>query len=369
MQKEKKRLMILIWDMGIGGVQKRVKDILIDIGNNNPEWEVYLLIKRRLPSYHIEEIRNKTDTNIHYFFFTGSYGRSKSIYALIWIVKSYLQIKPHVVLTFLDHLSIIMVTLKHLVFWQKTKLVLNEGILTSDYLKIYRKKVWLWKFLVKLMYPLADRIIVPTKAIKKDLSENFGVPKSKITIVNNWTLLKPTLPSKPLYDLIFIGRLATEKNPLALIEIVVKLEEEGLAPKLAILGSGMLEKEIRKSIEDKNLQNNIKILGFKRNVVPYLRKSKILVLTTINEGMPNVVLEAFTCAVPAVSMCFPGGEEIIKHGENGFLAHSQKQMIIQIKKLLKDEALRKKVGERAQEVVVKNFSKDNQKKFIEALLN
>ena len=163
--------------------------------------------------------------------------------------------------------------------------------------------------------------------------------------------------------------MAPEKNPLALVEIVEKLNGEGINPSLAILGTGKLEKEIRKSIKDKGLEKNIKNLGFKKDVVPYLRKSKILILTTINEGMPNVVLEASTCAVPTVSTYFPGAEEIIKHGENGYLASSQKQMFILIRKLLKNDELRKKVGERAQALVSKNFSKENQNKFIEALLN
>lgn len=368
MKKDKKRLMVLIWDMGIGGVQKRVKDIVIEIGQNYPDWEVFLLIKRRSPSHHIKEIKKKTKTNIHYFFFTGSYERSKSIYALLWIVKNYLRIKPDAALTFLDHLSIIVVALKHLFFWQKTRLVLNEGIFTSDYLKIYRRKVWLWRFLVKLTYPRADRIIVPTIAVKNDLSKNFGVPKAKIKVVNNWTLLKPTAPLKPLYDLVFVGRFASEKNPLSLVEIVEGLKRKGTDVRLAMLGSGKLEKKIRKSIKEKDLKKNIKILGFKKNVVPYFRKSKVLVLTTINEGMPNVVLEAATSAVPTVSMYFPGAEELIKHGETGFLAMSQKEMIVYIKRLLSKDELRISFGEKAQQDVLENFSTANQKRFIQALL-
>ena len=369
MQNEKKRLMIMIWDMGIGGVQKRVKDLVIDIGQNYPGWEVFLVIKRRLTSYHIEEIRKKTNINIHYFFFTGSYRRSKSIYAFFWIASNYLKIKPHATLTFLDNLSITMVVLKYFIFWQKTNLVLNEGILTTDYLRVNKKKVWFWSFLVKSTYKFSDKIIAPTKAVKKDLVENFNIRRSKIVVINNWTLLKPTPPLKPLYDLIFIGRLAKEKSPLTLVDLVGKLKKEGLDLKLAILGSGKFEKEIKKSIKDKGLGKNIKMLGFKRNVVPYLRKSKIHVLTTINEGMPNVVLEASTCAVPTVSTYFPGVEEIITHGENGYIASSKQQFLILIKKLLRDESLRLRVGKNAQLLVTNKFSKRNQDKFIEILLD
>lgn len=368
-KKDKKRLMILIWDMGIGGVQKRVKDIVIDIGQNFPDWEVFLLIKRRLPSYHIKEIKKKTGTNIHYFFFTGTYERSKSAYALIWIIKNYLYIKPHVTITFLDHLSIIMVTLKHLFFWQKTKLVLNEGILTSDYLKIYRKKVWLWKFLVKLTYKHSDKIIVPTKAIRKDLAMNFKVPEEKIAVINNWTLLKPTAPVRPVYDLIFIGRFAKEKNPLALIEIIEKLQDRNIKARLALLGSGKLKKIIRQSIKVNGLEKSIKILGFTKDVVLYLRKSKILILTTLNEGMPNVVLEAAMCQVPTVTIKFPGAEEVILDGKTGYICNSFDAMVKKIEILLKNSDLLHNMERDAQENVSKNFYISKQKEFISTLLN
>lgn len=367
-KKSKKRLMILIWDMGIGGVQKRVKDVVVDIGKNYPNIKVYLVIKRKTKSYHLEEIKKKTSSNINYFNFTGSYKKSKSIYALIWIIKSYLKIKPDITLTFLDHFSIIMVFIRKTIFWHQTKLVLNEGILTSDYLNIYRKKIWLWKFLIKLSYKHADKIIVPTNAVKRDLVNNFSVPKEKLVTVSNWTLLKSRQGLKKRFDLIFIGRFAKEKDPLALIDMIKKLKIQKENIKLAMLGKGKMENIMRKTISKYNLEKNIEIVGFKSNVIPYIRQSKIHVLTTINEGMPNVVLEAAVCQIPTVSSNFPGAKEAINHSKTGFLCHSQKEMIFYISKLLKNSKLRKKLGKNALSKVLKYHSRPNQEKFISTLI-
>lgn len=369
MQDENKRLMILIWDMGIGGVQKRVRDILLDIEKNHTDWEVHLLIKFKRPGYFEDEIRSFTKTKIHFYPHYRSYSKSKSPSALLWIIRKYYGINPHVCLTFLDHLSIIMVFTKFLLFWRNTKLVLNEGILTSDYLKIYRKKIWLWTALIKSTYKYADRIIVPTKAVKTNLASHFSVPKEKITVVPNWTLFKPLKPIKPVYDLIFIGRFENEKNPLAIIEIIKKIRISKKDVILRMLGSGSLERKIRSEIRVNKLSKNIKIDGFIDNIVPYLRSSKLLILPTINEGMPNVVLEAAVYKVPTVTTSFPGVKEVIIHRKTGFIANNLTELSSYIMKLLEDENLRKSLGNGAYYHVEKNFSYQNQKKFISSLLS
>lgn len=360
--------MILIWDMGIGGVQKRVKDIIIDIGQNHPEWEVYLFIKRRKTSHFLKEVLSKTSINTHHFVFTGSYKRSKTIYAFIWIVKNYLKIKPHVTLTFLDHLSIIMVALKILFFWQKTRLVLNEGILTSRYININRKRPFLWKLLVKATYKYADKIIVPTRAIETDLINNFDVPQQKIKIIPNWTLFKPTHPLKPVYDLIYIGRFEKEKNPIGVIDIVRDLKRVKPNIQVCMLGKGRQESSLSKLILQNNLSKNVSLPGYQVNIIPYLRKSKIHILPTMNEGMPNVVLEAAMCQIPTVSSNFDGVCEVIKHKKTGYIAKSHNEMVSFIRKLLDDSRLRTDFGRESQNMTLGRFSSRNQKHFIRVLL-
>ncbi len=363
--KKKKKLMILIWNMGIGGVQKRVRDLILGIAKDYPHWEVHLLIKTKTPNYFTTEITDHPRVKIYYFSLYKK--RFSSLPFLFWTTKHFLMIKPEVCLTFLDYLSIIMIAIRQLFFWKKTKLVLNEGILTSRYLQIHRN--FFWKFLVKLTYKYADKIIVPTKSCQKDLISNFNVSPKKIVVVPNWTLFNPYQPQKPIFDLIYIGRFEKEKGVLSLISIVKKLKKNKPDISLCLIGEGAQLSSIKKQIKRNSLAGHVKIKGHQKNVIPYLRKSKIFILNSRSEGMPNVALEAAMCQVPTISKNFPGCNEVIRHGKTGYIAMNKIQLIELTVKLLCNHQLRRKTGRQAQLFVQGNFSFSNQKKFIQTLLS
>jgi N-acetylgalactosamine-N,N'-diacetylbacillosaminyl-diphospho-undecaprenol 4-alpha-N-acetylgalactosaminyltransferase len=92
---------------------------------------------------------------------------------------------------------------------------------------------------------------------------------------------------------------------------------------LVIVGDGntaMLEKVV----ELCNVTDFVHLIGYQNNPFKYLKKAKFLVLSSKNEGMPNVILEALVCEVPVVSFdcpCGPG--TIIKDKENGILVENQ----------------------------------------------
>lgn len=78
----------------------------------------------------------------------------------------------------------------------------------------------------------------------------------------------------------------------------------------------------------------------------WMNAADVLVLPSLNEGRPNVILEAMACEVPVVATQVGGIPELVTHGENGFLvapenAHDLAQALIV---LLRDEALRLNMG-------------------------
>ena len=359
--------MILIWDMGIGGMQKRVRDLVLDISKRHPEWEIHLVVKFEKPSHFTDDIRTKSQVKIYYY--SNSYKESRSVPSVFWIAKRYLSIKPDICLTFLDYLSIITLSLKSIIFWRNTKLVLNEGVFTSKYLIIYRKRLWLWKSLVKVMYPLADLIVVPTHACKIDLAQSFGIRYDLIKVIPNWTLYPARSQMKKKYEMIFVGRLEKEKNLDMLISLSSRLRSDNVVFRLCIVGDGRLRHHIEAKITQLGLEDEVDIVGTTEHVEKFLLKSKVLVLSTMNEGMPNVVLEAGMCQVPAIVNRFEGCEEVVQHNKTGYIASSLEQMVIQVKKLLENDSLREKLGRQAQKFVRENFSRKNQELFIHNLLS
>lgn len=92
---------------------------------------------------------------------------------------------------------------------------------------------------------------------------------------------------------------------------------------LVIVGEGNNE-ELKKVAEQYDVTDFVHFLGYQSNPFKYLKKAKFLVLSSKNEGMPNVILEALACEVPVVSFDCPcGPRTIIKDKVNGILVEDQ----------------------------------------------
>jgi glycosyltransferase involved in cell wall biosynthesis len=88
-------------------------------------------------------------------------------------------------------------------------------------------------------------------------------------------------------------------------------------------------------------------------------KSHIICLPTFyGEGVPKVLIEAAACGRPLVTTDTPGCREIVRHGENGFLAPVKDSIALAdaIQRLIEDPELRKLMGARGREIAVKEFS-------------
>lgn len=362
--KPTKTLLIVIWNMGIGGIQKRVRDILISLSNQHPEISVEVLVKHKQPGWFGDDL--EALPNVHLTYFSKTYYKPNHLPFIFWILAKYLNIKPDITLTFLDHLSMKMIIIKKLVFWHSSKLVLNEGVLTSRYISLNRPQ-W-WKWLPKLLYRYADLIIAPSDSVKQDLAEHFYVPVEKITVIKNWTLFPKVSYKKKRYDLLFVGRFEAEKNPWGFIHLVESLLPDFPALKSLMIGSGSQYLAIRRYVYQHNLHHAIRFAGTQHHsLLPFLL-SKILVLPTLNEGLPNVVLEAGMCAVPTISSDFPGAHEVIQNAHTGLIASTHEELVASAKVLLKNEKKRLAMGTNAQEFVHTRFHTKQQDMFIQKLL-
>ena len=87
-----------------------------------------------------------------------------------------------------------------------------------------------------------------------------------------------------------------------------------------IIGSGKEQDKLCKYIEDNNLNNNVKILNNISNPYPYLLRSDLFILSSVFEGLPNVLLEAITLDKFVISTnCSTGPSEILLNGKGGIL--------------------------------------------------
>lgn len=129
--------------------------------------------------------------------------------------------------------------------------------------------------------------------------------------------------------ILFVGRLYYEKNIPLLLNVFSENRLNNI--KLIIIGNGEIEVVNQVNEISSVSQKRILFLGSKENVVDYMNCADALILTSIYEGLPIVVLEALSMGLPVLSTPVGGVPDVITDGVNGFLAKSKhKQDIIEI---------------------------------------
>ena len=106
-------------------------------------------------------------------------------------------------------------------------------------------------------------------------------------------------------------------------------------------------------------QNILLIMLIMRIYIKYFyRSADIFVLPSFYEGLPKVVIEAMACGKPILASDIPGNRELVIKGENGFLFNptDEKELQNLIEKILGEEALLRKMGEKSMTIVKNSYT-------------
>lgn len=155
------------------------------------------------------------------------------------------------------------------------------------------------------------------------------------------------------YDVVFLGRLTEQKNPLMFIDIIAKSKKSLPEITAVMLGEGELRADIEKKISEYQLENNIKLKGFVSNPYGILRNSKLLCIPSKWEGFGLAAVEALALGKPVLASPVGGLPGIVTK-ECGGVFGSDEEFTDEIVKLLEDEeylsAKEHKALERAEEI-------------------
>lgn len=119
--------------------------------------------------------------------------------------------------------------------------------------------------------------------------------------------------------IIHVGGFTFEKNHTGVIDIFELILEKKPTATLYLVGDGPLRQQTEKLVRAKGLDSQIKFLGFRTNALQLMRGADVLILPSIIEGLPGVILEAFFCKVPVVAYDVGGIKEILKNHQTGRL--------------------------------------------------
>ena len=160
--------------------------------------------------------------------------------------------------------------------------------------------------------PYYDKIICVSEDSKNAFEKMTGI-KDRIQVcfnpINSERIIKlSNEPVKINTDIPYIcavGRLSPEKGYLRLVKIHKRLISDGIKYRLVFVGDGEQKKELVDLIEKLKINDKVLLLGRKSNPYPFIKNSKLLVISSFTEAMPVVAMEALCLGVPVVSSFEP----------------------------------------------------------------
>jgi len=174
---------------------------------------------------------------------------------------------------------------------------------------------------------LADIIIVNSIKFKNELKMKLNIDAKCIYNPLNYEEIKK-LSGKKIRNhffkrsslkLISVGRLVDQKDQITILKAINYLKNIADIS-LLIIGEGNKEDKLIKYIKSKNLEKIVKIKKHTKNPFPYIKSSDIFILSSLFEGLPNVLLEAITLNCFVISSdCPTGPSEILDKGKGGML--------------------------------------------------
>ena len=143
-------------------------------------------------------------------------------------------------------------------------------------------------------------IIAQTEIAKEILSKKTKIKTLKV-IPNPIRKISKTNRSKNLEKKIIlnVGRNVAQKNQLELIEVFSSCNYSNWV--LRIIGNGHLKNKLLNKVRKLNMESNIEIIDFTKDIDKYYQTADIFALTSLYEGFPNALIEAMAHGVACIS--------------------------------------------------------------------
>jgi len=185
----------------------------------------------------------------------------------------------------------------------------------------HTRSVRLYEAVARALYLRADRVFSVSNATTEALVD-AGVRRSKLRTVPNPVSLP--VPSTQVHEgaaedaLLFVGRLSEEKG----LDVLLRALASPGAPEqwtLDVAGDGPCAEQWKALASELGLEDRVRWLGVRSDVPDLLARAQALVLPSLREGLPLVVLEAASCEVPVLASRVGGVPEVVWEGETAML--------------------------------------------------
>lgn len=175
--------------------------------------------------------------------------------------------------------------------------------------------------------PWTGAVVMISEATRQFFVRYRGIPERKTRVILNGANLKefvgvPAQPGSvlPLVRFGIAARMVAEKDHFTLIRAFKAVATEIPESELLIAGDGPLRHELVELTNKLKLEDRITFCGALPHIAQFLSRLDIFVLSSLNEGLPLVLLEAMAAGLPIVSTRAGGVGEAARDGQNAYLA-------------------------------------------------
>jgi glycosyltransferase involved in cell wall biosynthesis len=221
--------------------------------------------------------------------------------------------------------------------------------------------------LSRFMLPVAlrcDRFVALNQAVTRELLD-AGVPGERVLHIPNGIEVgtTPRLSDRELHRparVVFIGRLHEQKGVDVLLRALAWIREwrpeAGL--RCDVVGDGPLSDELSALARDLDVVSDVRFLGYRDDVAPFLGRADAFVLPSRAEGISNALLEAMAVGLPVVASDVPGNADVVEHEVNGLLVEVDDpgSLAAALLRLVDEPALRRRLGGEARRTVNTRYS-------------
>lgn len=259
----------------------------------------------------------------------SSTGKLRVVFLLARYIKQY---NPSVLMSCMDLPNIQMIlAAKESAFRGRT--VISQRATIGP---VYAEAGWIRRLVyglgISYAYSRAAAIISNSHAATSEIRSMAGVCGERVFTIHNGVDAERInrLASERLTDdwlleskvplVVSVGSLTALKDRLTLVKAFAIVKRQRNDVRLVILGEGAERNKIEKMIADLGLGGDIYLPGFDVNPFRWMRRSAVLVSSSLTEGCPNHLLEALSLGVPIVATDCPGDTaELLGHGRWGRL--------------------------------------------------
>lgn len=226
--------------------------------------------------------------------------------------------------------------------------------------------------------------IVCVSAGQREKLETLGVRTKNMWVVHNAVVTPEVVPdSRPIRATILkrlalpegsmiclsAGRLSPEKGHEDLIRAIAALRERSDGWHFVFCGDGPCQAQLEKLAQTLQIQNRVHFAGFRKDLPEIFQAMDLFVLPSHSEGLPNVVLEAFSYGKAVVATSVGGVPELVEDGLSGIVVQPRQPALLAeaMARCMADGGLRQTLGDAGRCTVRSRFTFEEQNRILQSI--